>query len=173
MNQEASAKTLSFYLIAAVIEEPVLDDLHHNSPAACDFLNNPPSVPPPASPQTPPIVQVHHITIPNLALTSSPTTTPTPIPVTEPSEGSQSRSSPALSDVSTSREELMQLLPRSGSSTPPINDPVARELGLKVPISEVDPSILPRTLNKAVKPKGSVRIWRRQFVLGSCLSPFK
>ena len=46
----------------------------------------------------------------------------------------------------------------SGSSTP---DAISRELGLKIPVSEVDPSVLPKTFNKG-KSKANVRIERNQ-----------
>lgn len=56
------------------------------------------------------------------------------------------RSSPALSDVSSTFDPRIRRpssASSSGASTPPITaDPISRELGLKVPLSEIDTAVI-------------------------------
>ena len=69
---------------------------------------------------------------------------------------SVNRSSPALSEQSdNSSSGLETPVLRSGSNTPP-TDQLSRDLGLKIPVSEVDPSIFPKSFPKVQKPKSSV-----------------
>ena len=161
-----------------VIEEPVIDEMHHDS----DFstpntpLSEPPSVPSFTLPTTP-VPEDDLPSIPSASASTPPISIPATPPMTDTVDSAPKAavvtppnlpSAPSTPEQSQITPESVSPIPipstsmsasSSGTCSPVTNDPIAKELGLMVPVSEVDPTILPRTFTaKMTRPRTNVSI---------------